>query len=79
MGYLACGDTGAGKMPEPEDLLLDYILREVAFEKDLAGLKRVLVTAGPTRKQSIRFVILPITLQEKWDMLLPENVPSTRC
>ena len=47
-GYLACGDTGAGKMPEPETLL-EYILREVAFEKDLSG-KKVLVTAGPTQE-----------------------------
>ena len=45
-GYLACGDTGAGKMPEP-DVLLQYILRELAHEHDLAG-KKVLVTAGPT-------------------------------
>mgnify|MGYP003281233752 FL=1 len=48
MGYLACGDTGAGKMPEPETLL-SYILREAACEKDMAGLK-VLVTAGPTQE-----------------------------
>ena len=48
VGYLACGDTGAGKMPEPE-LLLQYILREVAYEKDMQG-KRVLVTAGPTQE-----------------------------
>ena len=47
-GYLACGDTGAGKMPEPE-LLLEYILQEIAFEKDMDGLK-VLVTAGSTRE-----------------------------
>ncbi|MFQ7310874.1 bifunctional phosphopantothenoylcysteine decarboxylase/phosphopantothenate--cysteine ligase CoaBC [Sellimonas sp.] len=47
-GYLACGDTGQGKMPEPE-LLLEYILREIQFEKDMAG-KRVLVTAGPTQE-----------------------------
>lgn len=47
-GYLACGDTGAGKMPEPETLL-SYILREIAYEKDLAG-KKVLVTAGPTQE-----------------------------
>ena len=45
-GYLACGDTGAGKMPEPE-VLLSYILREIAFEKDLKC-KKILVTAGPT-------------------------------
>lgn len=47
-GYLACGDTGAGKMPEPE-MLLSYILREIAKEKDLEG-KKVLVTAGPTQE-----------------------------
>ena len=47
-GYLACGDTGAGKMPEPE-ILLQYILREIAMEKDLKG-KRILVTAGPTQE-----------------------------
>lgn len=48
VGYLACGDTGAGKMPEPE-LLLEYILQETACEKDMEGL-RVLVTAGPTQE-----------------------------
>ena len=55
-GYLACGDTGAGKMPEPETLL-QYILKEVAFDKDLTG-KRVLVTAGATRESidPVRFI-----------------------
>ena len=48
VGYLACGDTGAGKMPEP-DVLYQYILREIACEKDLTGLK-IMVTAGPTRE-----------------------------
>ncbi len=48
VGYLACGDTGAGKMPEPETLL-NYILRECACEKDMKGMK-VLVTAGPTQE-----------------------------
>ena len=47
-GYLACGDTGAGKMPEPETLL-QYILRELCYKKDLVG-KKILVTAGPTRE-----------------------------
>lgn len=47
-GYLACGDTGEGKMPEPE-LLLQYILKALVTKKDLEGL-RVLVTAGPTRE-----------------------------
>lgn len=55
-GYLACGDTGAGKMPEPE-VLLSYILRELAHEKDMAG-KKVLVTAGPTQEKldPVRFI-----------------------
>ena len=55
-GYLACGYTGAGKMPS-EQVLLDYILRVIAKEKDLAG-KRVLVTAGPTRESidPVRFI-----------------------
>lgn len=47
-GYLACGDTGAGKMPEPE-VLYEYIYRQIACEKDMIG-RRVLVTAGPTRE-----------------------------
>ena len=47
-GYLACGDIGAGKMPEPE-VLLDYILKEIACEKDMEGMN-VLVTAGPTQE-----------------------------
>lgn len=47
-GYLACGDTGAGKMPEPEELF-DYIGRAIAYSKDLTG-KKILVTAGPTKE-----------------------------
>lgn len=47
-GYLACGDTGRGKMPEPEELL-DHILQELAYKKDMTG-RRVLITAGPTRE-----------------------------
>ena len=47
-GYLACGDTGTGKMPEPE-VLLSYITREIAYEKNLAG-KKILITAGPTQE-----------------------------
>ncbi len=47
-GRLACGDSGAGKMPEPE-VLLQYIEREIGRRKDLAG-KKILVTAGPTRE-----------------------------
>ena len=56
VGYLACGDTGAGKMPE-EKILLDYILKEIRYEKDMAGVK-VLVTAGATREamDPVRFI-----------------------
>lgn len=47
-GRLACGDTGAGKLPEP-DTLLQYLFKCCAHPKDMVGLK-VLVTAGPTRE-----------------------------
>ncbi len=55
-GYLACGATGDGKMPSVE-VLLEYILREIAYEKDLKG-KKILVTAGPTREalDPVRFL-----------------------
>lgn len=56
VGYLACGDTGAGKLPS-EELLLDYIRRQLCHAKDLAG-KKVLVTAGPTKEaiDPVRFL-----------------------
>ena len=47
-GYLACGETGSGKMPEPLELFR-YIEKELAHEKDMKGMK-VLVTAGPTQE-----------------------------
>ena len=47
-GRLACGAVGAGKLPEPQDLL-QYILKELALPHDLVG-KKVLVTAGPTQE-----------------------------
>lgn len=47
-GHLACGDNGAGKMPEPETLF-QYLCKAVAHEKDMTGMK-VLVTAGPTQE-----------------------------
>lgn len=55
-GYLACGDVGEGKMPS-EQVLLEYILQEIRFAKDLAG-KKVMVTAGPTREKidPVRFI-----------------------
>lgn len=55
-GMLANGDTGDGRMPE-EKVLLQYILRQIACEKDLAG-KHILVTAGATREpiDPVRFI-----------------------
>lgn len=55
-GYLACGDTGAGKFPD-EHLILEYVIREIALEKDMKG-KRVLITAGPTQEavDPVRFL-----------------------
>lgn len=55
-GYLACGDTGKGKMPEPV-LLKEHILMELSHKKDLRG-KKVLVTAGPTQEaiDPVRFI-----------------------
>ena len=47
-GLLACGDSGKGKFPD-EGLILEYILRAIAYPKDLAG-KKILVTAGPTQE-----------------------------
>lgn len=47
-GRLACGSVGKGKLPEPETLA-EYVLHEIACEKDYAG-KKVLVTAGPTQE-----------------------------
>lgn len=47
-GYLACRAIGKGKLP-PENLLVDYIVRACARDKDMAG-KKVLVTAGATKE-----------------------------
>ncbi len=47
-GHLACGDSGKGKLPD-EAVLIEYILKEISHEKDLAG-RRVLVTAGATQE-----------------------------
>lgn len=56
VGLLACNDVGPGKMPEPSDLL-EYILKDIAHEKDMEGLN-VLVTAGPTQESMdpVRFI-----------------------
>ena len=47
-GVLACKDKGSGRLPK-EEVLLDYIYRELARPKDMQGL-RVTVTAGPTQE-----------------------------
>lgn len=47
-GLLACRDVGDGKMPK-EEVLVSYVLREIACEKDLAG-QKVIITAGPTQE-----------------------------
>lgn len=54
-GYLACGDTGEGKMPEVEELYDNII--DALTPKDLTGYN-VLVTAGPTREKidPVRFI-----------------------
>ena len=56
VGRLACADVGEGKMPD-EAVLMAYIRKTVAYEKDLQGLK-VLVTAGPTQEaiDPVRFI-----------------------
>ena len=55
-GYLACGDTGAGKLPS-EETLLSYVIKELHYEKDMTG-RKVLVTAGPTTEaiDPVRFI-----------------------
>lgn len=60
-GLLACKDIGKGKMPEPE-ILIQYILKELAFEKDLIG-KNILVSAGATKEfiDPVRFISNPST------------------
>ncbi|MGL4791720.1 MAG: bifunctional phosphopantothenoylcysteine decarboxylase/phosphopantothenate--cysteine ligase CoaBC, partial [Anaerotignaceae bacterium] len=55
-GYLACGDTGDGKMPD-EEVLIEYIIQEIAYEKDMVG-QRVIISAGPTQEaiDPVRFI-----------------------
>ncbi len=55
-GFLACRDEGKGKLPS-EELLVSYIIKEIALEKDLVG-KKVLITAGATRESldPVRFI-----------------------
>lgn len=55
-GRLANGDSGDGRMP-PEEVLFDYIMKEIAYKKDMLG-KKVLVTAGATQESidPVRFI-----------------------
>lgn len=55
-GMLANGDTGDGKLPS-EETLVQYVLKELAYEKDLEGLN-ILITAGPTEEaiDPVRFI-----------------------
>ena len=55
-GLLACGDTGSGRLPE-ESVLVDYVVRELACPKDMAGMK-VVVSAGATCEpmDPVRFI-----------------------
>ena len=45
-GYLACGDTGEGKMPS-EEVLIEHVIQEIAYEKDMVG-KKVLTVSSVT-------------------------------
>lgn len=55
-GFLACRAVGSGKLPK-EEVLIDYILKEIAYEKDLLG-ENILITAGGTRESidPVRFI-----------------------
>lgn len=48
-GHLACGDSGKGKLPDPQDLVmfLENLLKPITLKKDLQG-KKILISAGPT-------------------------------
>ena len=69
-GHLACGDSGAGKMPEPETLF-QYLCKAVAHEKDMAGMK-VLVTAGPTQEAIDPFFLCDLSRKDhSLDLIAP--------
>ena len=59
-GYLACGDTGPGRLPDP-DKIADRAIK-ILTKQDLAG-KCVLVSAGPTREpiDPVRYISNPST------------------
>lgn len=60
-GALACGDSGKGRMPEPEEIMHE-IFRSLCPLHDMAG-KHVLVTAGPTHEyiDPVRYISNPST------------------
>ncbi|WP_317367024.1 bifunctional phosphopantothenoylcysteine decarboxylase/phosphopantothenate--cysteine ligase CoaBC [uncultured Tyzzerella sp.] len=59
VGLLACNDNGIGKMPEP-NILFEYILKEIAFEKTMLG-KNILISAGATCEyiDPVRYITNP--------------------
>ena len=75
VGYLACKDVGAGKLPS-EEVLLEYILREIRFEKDLEGKKVLDYCRTDRRSNLIRYALFLIIPQVKWDMRLRELLCS---
>ena len=66
-GYLACGDTAAGKMPEPE-VLLQYILKEVPVQERLPRKKDPRDRRPDEGRPSTLSAILQTTVPERWDM-----------
>ena len=72
-GYLACGDTGAGKMPEPE-VLLSHIVHTIGHEKDFAG-KRVLIAAHGNSLRSLVKQFDGLSEEEIVKLNLPTGVP----
>lgn len=55
-GYLACGDVGSGRMPEPEEIE-DAVKELLCSDKYLTG-RKILITAGPTQESldPVRYV-----------------------
>ena len=80
MGYLACGDTGAGKMPEPETLY-QYILRETRLREGHEGAARDGHGRADAGGQSIRCATSPIILPVKMGYAIARRamLPGRRC
>lgn len=74
VGYLACKDVGAGKLPS-EEVLLEYILREIRSKRIWKAKKYLSLPVRPS-KQLIRYALFLIVPQVKWDMRLRELLCS---